>query len=513
MRENPVRAACCFARGAGLCLFALVCGAFQSELFASPLLTAGITSVGTNTYPYTNKPAAGSQINWNRPLSAGLVTAVPLNEGNGTNFYDAVAQQSYGARVLSGTPAGAQPPTWYNPALSTNYPWSGPAISNNGAMAQAIQSSFPELSLIDNVTNGYSYATLVQPLDTTTFGRIMDATGAAVITMYLNIPGRGGLVSTTWRDGSDGAINPVTNFTVNQWILVLCTVQDGLGVLYVNGVAAASNTTVNLSNSWAGQTGLLVYNCTGNGSSMANANFSSWWVWNNRVLTATEAAQMYANPWSMFHSGAQQGFIKGTKLTLTNSAAAQNVWFYSHAAGGNLRLGVYDNSSPKNLLWQSGVISNTATAAWITVPVASGAPGTLALFPGTYWLTWQDDSSYDSPSYTPGTNGDGFFVSQNFGTFPASLAGAQSSAEKWSEYIDYAQPTPPTFSGEAWASNGMFQLQLNGGTNVPFAIQASTNLSNWVRLDAAGTVSNGQWLFQDTNAGGFSRRFYRAIWP
>jgi hypothetical protein len=278
-------------------------------------------------------------------------------------------------------------------------------------------------------------------------------------------------------------------------------------------VAVASNTTVSLSNSWAGQTGLLVYNCTGNGSSMANANFSSWWLWNNRVLTASEAAQMYANPWAMFHSGAQRGFIKGTKVVLTNTAAVQNVWFYSHTAGGNIRLGVYDNGSPRNLLWQSGIISNATTGTWITVPVASGAPGTLALFPGTYWLTWQVDSTYDAPSYTAGTNGDGFFASQNFGVFPASITNAQSSAETWSEYFDYAQPMPPTFAGEAWQSGGIFQLQLNGDTNVPFALQASTNLTDWTRLDAMGSVSNGLWLFQDTNAAGFSGRYYRAIWP
>jgi hypothetical protein len=516
MRKNPIRAACCFARGAGLCLFLLVCGAFQWELLASPLLTAGNTLVGTNVYPYTNKPVAGSQINTNRPLAAGLVSALAINEGAGTNFYDAATQLSYPAVTLAGSPAGALPPAWFTPSVSSNYPWAGPAISNNGAAAQCILSPLQETNLINNVTNGYSYAELVEPLDTTTFGRIMDATGAAVIATYLNIPGRPGQVSTTWRDASDNAINPPANFTVNQWILVLCTVQQGLGVMYVNGVAAASSTNVNLTNSLGGQVGPLHYNTSGGnnpGSQMCNANFSGWWIWNNRVLTAAEAAQMYANPWAMFHSGAQRGYIKGTKVMLTNAAAVQNVWFYSHAAGGNVRLGIYDNGSPRNLLWQSGIISNTATEAWITEPVASGAPGTLALFPGTYWLAWQVDSTYDAPSYAAGTNGNGFFVSQSFGTFPASLAGAQSSAETWSEYFDYAQPTPPTFAGETWESGGTFQLQLNGASNVPFALQASTNLTDWTRLDAAGSVSNGSWLFLDTNAGGFSRRFYRAIWP
>jgi hypothetical protein len=105
-----------------------------------------------------------------------------------------------------------------NHILSSNYLWADPAISNNGVTAQAIQSTFQELELITNVTVGYSYATLVQPLDTTTFGRTMDATGSAVIPTYLNIPGRGGQLSTTWRDASDGAINPAFKFTVNQWM-------------------------------------------------------------------------------------------------------------------------------------------------------------------------------------------------------------------------------------------------------------------------------------------------------
>src|SRR5579862_7682406 len=147
MRSNPSRFQTSVMLSA---LFSMVGASLEPMLEAGPLLTAGITTVGTNVYPYayTNKPAAGSQINWGRSLSTNLVSAVPLNEGSGTNFYDAVAQQSYPPRTLSGTPAGATPPTWFTPAVTSNYPWAGPAISNNGAMAQAIQSTFQELDLI-----------------------------------------------------------------------------------------------------------------------------------------------------------------------------------------------------------------------------------------------------------------------------------------------------------------------------------------------------------------------------
>jgi hypothetical protein len=245
------------------------------------------------------KPPAGAQINGSHPLATGLVSMVPLNEGSGSTFYDAVSQLHYPALTLTGTPANAQPPAWITPPVTADYPWIGPGISNNGATAKAIQCTL-QTQFVNGATTGYSYAVLVQPLDTTTFGRIMDGTGAAVVTFYLNIPGRLDLVSTTWRNASNGPINPTDAFVANKWILVVCTIQQGLGIMYVNGVEVARDTTVNLAQSMANQTGQLVYNCTGNGSMMCNANFSSWWIWNNRVLTAQDVANLYANPWAMF---------------------------------------------------------------------------------------------------------------------------------------------------------------------------------------------------------------------
>ena len=399
---------------------------------------AGITVPGVTAY-LPHKPAPGSPIDWQHPLAAGLVTAVPLGEGEGATFYDAVNMQSYPARTLAGTPAGALPPAWLAPPLTPDYPWLGPAIGNNGATAQAIQSTLAWQDVINNVTVGYSYAALIQPLDTTTFGRIMDATGAAVVTLYLNISGRQGLVGTTWRNAAGTAIVPTAPFTVNKWILVLCTVQQGQGVMYLNGVQAAGDPNVNLAKSWANQTGLLVYNTTGNGAMMGNANFSSWWVWNNRVLTAQEAAQFYANPWAMFNAG-QKGFIKGTRVTLDAPAAVRNVSFYSHAAAGNLRLAIYDNHAPRQLLWQSGATSNTTAGDWVRLPIASGEPAALTLEAGDYWLAWQTDSTLDVPGVTAGSLGDGFVAIQSFGSFPATLSTAQPTPERWSMHLEYVPP-------------------------------------------------------------------------
>jgi hypothetical protein len=184
--------------------------------------------------------------------------------------------------------------------VTADYPWAAPAISNNHATAQSICSTLKDGQFVEKVKNGYSCAALVQPLDDKTFGRIMDGTGAAVITIYLNIHGREGLVESTWRGADGGAVVPTAKFKPNEWILVLCTVQQGLGVMYINGKEVARDTHVDLAKSWAGQTGQMVYNATGNGGMMTQASFSSWWVWNHRVLTAEEAVQLYANPWAMF---------------------------------------------------------------------------------------------------------------------------------------------------------------------------------------------------------------------
>jgi hypothetical protein len=265
------------------------------------LVLVGELFAGAATTPAIRKPPPGSQINWKHPLAEGLVSAVPLNEGKGNAFYDAATKETYTAQVLKGTPKDGQPPTWIMPEVTVDYPWAGPAISNNGATAQSICGKLKEgQQFIEKVKNGYSYAFLVQPLDDKSFGRIMDGTGSAVITMYLNIRGREGQVSTTWRVADGGATNPMAKFKPNEWMLVLCTVQQGLGVMYINGKEMARDTHVDLAKSFANQAGQMVYNATGNGAMMCNANFSSWWVWNHRVLTAKEAEEMYANPWAMF---------------------------------------------------------------------------------------------------------------------------------------------------------------------------------------------------------------------
>ena len=56
-------------------------------------------------------------------------------------------------------------------------------------------------------------------------------------------------------------------------------------------------------------------------------------------------------------------------------------------------------------------------------------------------------------------------------------------------------------------ASGQFGLAVAGVPGYPYAVQASTNLVNWVSI---GT-NIAPFTFMDTNAGRFSRRFYRSV--
>src|ERR1700721_322333 len=75
-------------------------------------ITHTVPAAATRTLVSLAKPVPGSQLNPTNALSRGLVSLVALNEGSGTAFYDAATKLTYHAVKLSGTPAGALPPTW-----------------------------------------------------------------------------------------------------------------------------------------------------------------------------------------------------------------------------------------------------------------------------------------------------------------------------------------------------------------------------------------------------------------
>jgi hypothetical protein len=132
----------------------------------------------------------------------------------------------------------------------------------------------------------------------------------------------------------------------------------------------------------------------------------------------------------------QKSAVKATRIVIADVAFVQDIDFYAHAAKGNVRLAIYDDTPQRNRLWQSPTLA--ASAGWISTAIASGQPASLSLPSGSYWLTWQVDSIADIPSYTPGVAGDGWFFEQTYGAFPATAPAVTSTDEAWSIYIHYA---------------------------------------------------------------------------
>jgi len=131
-----------------------------------------------------------------------------------------------------------------------------------------------------------------------------------------------------------------------------------------------------------------------------------------------------------------RGYIKGMKIVpgWSGSAGILKFYFYAHASG-NVRLAIYDNSLPKQKLWESSSIA--VSSGWNSVNISAGTPTSLSLTGGsTYWLCWQTDSVNDVPSYVAGASGDGFYLAYDYGAYPSTISGETSSSEKWSMYIE-----------------------------------------------------------------------------
>ncbi len=138
-------------------------------------------------------------------------------------------------------------------------------------------------------------------------------------------------------------------------------------------------------------------------------------------------------------------FIHGTKVTLPEAGTLKQINFYSHAASGTIRLALYD--STKTLLWQSGVITNTAAGTIIPVSVEAGTPTALSLAAGTYYFAFQQSSTSSVASYTAGSSGDGWFLAQSFGSFPSSITGESSTSDLYTLYGSYNATTTANAPG------------------------------------------------------------------
>jgi uncharacterized protein (TIGR03790 family) len=84
---------------------------------------------------------------------------------------------------------------------------------------------------------------------------------------------------------------------------------------------------------------------------------------------------------------------------------------------------------------------------------------------------------------------------------------ATNSAGRYYRISYLAEPDLPQISVASRLPNGTFELHTDSMLGVPYVIEASTNLADWVPL--AASSNGGQQDFVDTEARAFAQRFYR----
>ncbi len=94
--------------------------------------------------------------------------------------------------------------------------------------------------------------------------------------------------------------------------------------------------------------------------------------------------------------------------------------------------------------------------------------------------------------YAPATPGNNFMVFDNYLVTAEPVAVARASLTNW-----------------ARASSGQFLFRVNGLAGARYAVDATTNLQQWVALKT-NVATDGYFYFIDSAAPGFAKRFYRA---
>ncbi len=144
------------------------------------------------------------------------------------------------------------------------------------------------------------------------------------------------------------------------------------------------------------------------------------------------------------------------QVTLSQSATIQSLSYYVSTAGGQLRLGIYNNngSNPGTLVAETSAF--TPVTGWNTQPVI-----TPTLLPaGTYWLAFlpQSSSFAGRISYS----GVGRYYGYTFGALPASYSTAPSSGAFHFSLYATLTIASPTATPTATSTSGISCVIGNG---------------------------------------------------
>ena len=213
------------------------------------------------------------------------------------------------------------------------------------------------------------------------------------------------------------------------------------------------------------------------------------------------------------------------------------VYVHAEAANGMLyALGGLINGGTQiqSNVYCTKISSDGALAGWnqtTPLPHPESFFGVVAAGGRVFSIGGSDGQAFTSLFYSAAVLGDGSLGSWSSGTsFPVAIQGHAVTVNDSYIFVSggtgrantfsavYSMPLPaapgaPLLTATNAGGTGSVQVRLAGQTNCGFGLTASTNLTDWVRVGAGFTGTNGLLLFTDTNASKFPKRFYRSYWP
>lgn len=202
------------------------------------------------------------------------------------------------------------------------------------------------------------------------------------------------------------------------------------------------------------------------------------------VDSTSENGQYDSFRWSVYNSNAEHLFT----LAFNNADLRINYLLQNSTnfidTGRN-----FSNDTPHQLVIAMDFAKTNWSATLDNVGLVTNAP--IITVPTTPFDLGDIDAVwlYGDPE----APGDNFMVFDNY------LVTAESAGTS----------PPPEITSFQRLSDGQFMLRLSGESGRSYAIEATTNLTNWSSI-RTNTASGGYFDFLDTAAPGFPRRFYRA---
>ena len=173
--------------------------------------------------------------------------------------------------------------------------------------------------------------------------------------------------------------------------------------------------------------------------------------------------------------------------------------------------------SCKTKLSVLGVVLSSALTLFSQLPIHADESVTLAWYPSTspdvadykiyYGTASQDYSEVVDAGNNTSVTIDGLVPGTTY-YFAATTVDSGGNESGFSNEASYTVPVTPAALTLLASAGGQFSFTVSGDAGQLYVVQASTNLIDWVSIQ----TNIAPFLFTDTNAAGFSQRYYRAFY-